>query len=158
MIKGEVKTDILIEELSEEMNCDAFFGIQVALHREIAPRVPRDRVDPRDSMSDPEFKRHFRFNKQTVERIADMLEEDLKFDTNRGDPLSPVQQVCVALHHFGGGQFQRVTGLCGGISQNGARLALIRVTDALVKKRAEFIYMPGIGRDGGNKSENHGEI
>ena len=144
MIKGEVKTDILIEELSEEMNCDAFFGIQVALHREIAPRVPRDRVDPRDSMSDPEFKRHFRFNKQTVERIADMLEEDLKFDTNRGDPLSPVQQVCVALHHFGGGQFQRVTGLCGGISQNGARLALIRVTDALVKKRAEFIYMPGI--------------
>lgn len=144
MIKGEVKTDISIEELSEEMNCDAFFGIQVALHREIAPRVPRDRVDPRDSMSDPEFKRHFRFNKQTVERIADMLEEDLKFDTNRGDPLSPVQQVCVALHHFGGGQFQRVTGLCGGISQNGARLALIRVTDALVKKRAEFIYMPGI--------------
>jgi len=144
VIKGEVKTDISIEELSEEMNCDAFFGIQVALHREIAPRVPRDRVDPRDSMSDPEFKRHFRFNKQTVERIADMLEEDLKFDTNRGDPLSPVQQVCVALHHFGGGQFQRVTGLCGGISQNGARLALIRVTDALVKKRAEFIYMPGI--------------
>ena len=144
MIKREVKTDISIEELSEEMNCDAFFGMQVALHREHAPRVPRDRVDPRDSMSDPEFKRHFRFNKQTVERIADMLEEDLKFDTNRGDPLSPVQQVCVALHHFGGGQFQRVTGLCGGISRNGARLALIRVTDALVKKRAEFIYMPGI--------------
>ena len=142
--QGEVKADKISEELSEEMNCDAFFGIQVALHREYAPRVPRDRVDPRTSMSDPEFKRHFRFTKHTVERIAEMLREDLEFGTNRGEPLSPVQQVCVALHHFGGGQFQRVTGLCGGISQNGARLALIRVTDALVKRRAEFIYMPSI--------------
>ena len=124
------------------MNCDAFFGIQVALHKEYAPRVPRVRVDPLDSMSDPEFKRHFRFSKQSVERIADMLGEDLEFDTNRGEPLSPVQQVCLALHHYGGGQFQRVTGLCGGVSQNGARLALVRVTDALVKRRAEFIYMP----------------
>ena len=62
------------------MNCDAFFGIQVALHKEYAPRVPRVRVDPRDSMSDPEFKRHFRFSKQSVERIADMLGEDLEFD------------------------------------------------------------------------------
>ena len=124
------------------MNCDAFFGIQVALHKEYAPRVPRVRVDHQDSMSDPEFKRHFRFSKQSVERIAEMLGEDLEFDTNRGEPLSPVQQVCLALHHYGGGQFQRVTGLCGGVSQNGARLALIRVTDALVKRRAEFIYMP----------------
>ena len=87
---------------------------------------------------------YFEFSKETVERIAILLEPELLYDSNRGVPLTPVQQVCVALNHYAGGQFQRVTGWCGGISQNGARCALIRVTDALISRRADFIYMPGI--------------
>ena len=31
-----------------------------------------------------------------------MLEPELVFDTNRGVPLSPVQQVCIALNHYSG--------------------------------------------------------
>ena len=45
----------------QTMDPDHFFGIQVALHRERKPRVIRERVDPRESMSDGVFKRTFRF-------------------------------------------------------------------------------------------------
>ena len=72
----------------------------------------------------------------------ELLEPSLVFETFRGNPLSPVQQVCVALNNYAGGQFQRITGLCGGISQTGARLALIRVTDALVDIKHQFVKMP----------------
>jgi hypothetical protein len=86
----------------------------------------------------------FLISKESVERLADMIEPDLMFDNNRGQPLSPIQQVCIALHHYTGGQFQRVSGVCGGVSQGAARQALVRVTDALVRRKSDFIFMPSI--------------
>ena len=77
-------------------------------------------------------------------KIASMLEADLIYKNNRGQPLSPLQQVCLALHHYAGNQFQRVSGVCGGVSQAAARQALVRVTDALVKRKQEFIFMPTV--------------
>ena len=43
------------------MDPDDFFGLQVLFHREREPRIDRLRADPRESMSDPEFIRHYRF-------------------------------------------------------------------------------------------------
>ena len=82
------------------------------------------------------------FSKESVERLADMLATDLIYDTRRGVPMSHVQHVCIALHHYGGNQFQRVSGVCAGVSQFSARKALVRVTEALVKLRQEYIFMP----------------
>ena len=45
----------------------------------------------------------------------------------------------MALNHYGGNQFQRVS---GGVSQNAARTSLVRVTEALIKRRADFMFMP----------------
>ena len=124
------------------MNVDDFFGLQVLLHQDREPRVERQRVDPRETMSDPQFKLQFRFSKESVTRIAELIEADLILDDYRGLPLSPVQQVCCALNHYSGGHFQRTSALCGGVSQNAARLAMIRVTNALVGLREQFIFMP----------------
>ena len=77
-------------------------------------------------------------------KLAIMLEPDLVYTNNRGQPLSPLQQVCIGLHHFAGGQFQRVSGVCGGVSQGAARQALVRFTDALVRRKQEFIFMPSV--------------
>ena len=41
------------------------------------------------------------FSKENIERLADLLETDLVYDTRRGVPMSPVQQVFIALHHYG---------------------------------------------------------
>ena len=45
--------------------------------RQRQPRVYGNRGDPRLSMRDQEFKRHFRLTKNSVTRLCDMLEEDL---------------------------------------------------------------------------------
>ena len=70
------------------------------------------------------------------------MEPDLTYENNRGLPLSPFQQICVALNHYGGNQFQRVSGVCAGVSQNAARLAMVRVTEALIKRRTDYMFMP----------------
>lgn len=43
------------------MDHEDFFGLQALLHRDREPRIDRLRADPRLSMSDPEFIRHYRF-------------------------------------------------------------------------------------------------
>ena len=116
---------------------------QLGQRRPSKPRVYLPREDPRVSLSDFEFKKHFRFNKDSVGRLTELLHDDLVFDTKRGLPVPPIQQVCIALNHYGGGHFQRISAWCAGVSQNGARLSILRVTEALVRRKSEFINMPG---------------
>jgi hypothetical protein len=61
---------------------------------------------------------------------------------NRGRPLTPIQQVCVALNFYAGGHFTRISGLCGGVSQKTAWLAINRVTNKLCRLKAHFIRLP----------------
>ena len=77
-----------------------------------------------------------------VARIAQMLGQSLIHQSNRGHPLSPVMKVCIALGMYGGGHFQRIAGLCGGVSQYAARQALKEVTEALLQYRNHYIFMP----------------
>ena len=79
-----------------------------------------------------------------MRRIVDLLEPDLVYDTNRGLPLSPELKVLIAMNHYGGGHFQRISGLCGGVSQYAARQALVQVTDSLISKTNLFIFMPTV--------------
>ena len=151
---------VLVAVLLLTMDHEDFLGLQVLLHRDREPRMDRLRADPTQSMSDPEFYRHYRFrykfcslvvgllyvllSKESTMKIARMLEPDLIYKNNRGQPLSPHQKVCLALHHYAGNQFQRVSGVCGGVSQEAARQAVVRVTDALVKRKQDFIFMPTV--------------
>jgi hypothetical protein len=106
------------------------------------PPVYNRRVDPTEVLSDFEFKRHFRFDKETVRRLAEMLHDDLSKPDNRGRPLTPIQQICVTLNCYAGAIFQRTAGLCGGVSQHAARWAIKRVTLALCRRKSEFIRLP----------------
>ena len=110
--------------------------------RQIKPRTYGDRSDPRVMMTEQEFKRHFRLNKDSVTRLCELLKDDLKFKTERGKPIPPIVQVCITLNHYAGGHFQRISAWYGGVSQNGARLSPIRVTEALVKRKEMFVFMP----------------
>ena len=124
-----------------------YFGLRVFQHeqqqhqRQVKERVYKERLDPRQSMSDAEFKGHFHFTKESVNRLTELLREDISFETNRGLPVPPFQQVCIALNHYSGGHFQRISGWCAGVSQNAARLSLVRVTEALIRKKQQFIFM-----------------
>ena len=74
--------------------------------------------------------------------LVTMLRPDLIYNCNRGLPLSPELKVCLALSYYGGGHFQRITALYGGISQCAFQRSLVQVTDAILDKKNEFIFMP----------------
>lgn len=88
------------------------------------------------------FRRHFRFSKQNVRRLADLLEDQLGTDSSRGSPLSPVEQVCLTLAYYGGGTFQHTAGLMGGVSKACSHQTIHRVTTAICQKADDFINMP----------------
>ena len=101
-------------------------------------RLPRQ--DPTDVLSDRAFKSHYRFDKDSVRRLVGLLH--LGRQDDRGRPLSPTQQLCVALNFYGGGHYTRVAGLCGGVSQPAAWNAIERVTNALLLLKGQFIRLP----------------
>ena len=110
-------------------------------------------VDPQDGnrpslfdLSGKRFKKATRFRKRDVKQIANYLQEDLNFSNNRNHPYSPKDQVAIALMHLAGGHFQRINGLAaGGLSQNGSRVICMRVVEALVKKRGDWLFFPSVG-------------
>ncbi len=69
-------------------------GNRGTVHRQA--RSQRRRAIHVDEMSDAEFLRTFRFTKQRVGELCDMLRDSLEFPTNRNVPLTVEQQVPVA--------------------------------------------------------------
>ena len=124
------------------MDARNFFDMQaVMFFNQREERTFKDRLDP-FSLRDVEFKQHFRFSKNAVKDLVTMLRPDLIYNCNRGLPLSPELKVCLALSYYGGGHFQRITALYGGISQSAFQRSLVQVTDAILHKKNEFIFMP----------------
>ena len=105
----------------EAMDIDIFLDLQVNQFQQQQhmrrPRTYKVRDNPMETMNDVEFKRHFRFTKQHVLKLTELIAEDLISDTNRGLPIDPVLQVTIALNHYAGGHFQRITSWCAGVSQ-----------------------------------------
>ena len=111
-------------------------------------RPPRTRVVPvhRDFMAlgDWTFLRNFRFTKPGFERLLNLIGAQLKHKDGRGGSLSPAIQLQTALNHMAGSMFQRSTGLCFDGSQYAARDCLIRVCNALLLLKGQWIFMPSV--------------
>ena len=109
-------------------------------------RPPRTRIVPvhRDflELSDAAFLRHFRFTKAGFESLLGLIGAQLEHKDGRGGALSPAVQLQTALNHMAGAIFQRSTGLCFDGSQSAARICLIKVCDALLSLKGQWIYMP----------------
>jgi hypothetical protein len=53
-----------------------------------------------------------------------------------------LKQVLVALNHYAGGHFQRMSGLCGGVSQSTVCRVVQQVSWALCQHKATHLKMP----------------
>ena len=106
------------------------------------PQVYDRRADHMVVLNHAEFKRTFRFTEDGVNAIAEMLHDQLHYPSNRGRPLSVLQQVLVALNHYAGGQYQRTTALCGGISQPTVCRVVEDVSWAICEHKNKFLKMP----------------
>ena len=88
------------------------------------------------------LRRHYRLSKRGVLQLTGILDDDLKFGSDRGSPLTPLQQVCLTLAYVGGGTFQHTAGLIGGVSKSCANITIHRVTEAICRISPDYIKMP----------------
>ena len=59
---------------------------------------------------DEEFKKRFRFSKENVRRITELVRGDLEKENNLGLPFTPEKITCLSLNILGGGHFYRSEG------------------------------------------------
>ena len=99
-------------------------------------------------MIDKELKTRYRFSKNSIEFIADLISEDIERDTKRNKALSPFTQVLMFLRYVASGSFQQVVGDTIGVDKSSVSRVVHRVAEALCRKSEQFIECLG-GRGGG---------
>ena len=67
----------------------------------------RDRFNPLEEYDNEAFRLRFRLRKDSVSDLVKILDKDLQHQTRRGLPLTPMQQVLIALRFYATGTFQR---------------------------------------------------
>jgi hypothetical protein len=109
---------------------------------ERATRITRTRVNSGENLNEYDYKLTYRFTKDNVGRLVEMFRHNLDHINNRGRPVSPLLQVELTLAHFAGNNFHRVSGQCHNIGRSAARDIIVRVTDAIIEYKEEFVYLP----------------
>lgn len=108
---------------------------------------PRMRlVKPRNNLfielDDIEFKKRFRLSKNTVEQLANLLDNVFEPVDQRNQPLSKVNQILITLRYFATGSFQINIGDLFNISQPTVSRIVANVTRHIAALRPQFIHMP----------------
>ena len=88
------------------------------------------------------FSRNYRLTKRGVLQLTDLLQADLQFGSDRGSPLTPLQQVCLTLAYVGGGTYQHTAALIGGVSKSCSNVTIHRVTESICRISQDFIKLP----------------
>ena len=93
-------------------------------------RIFRYSIHPLDKFDDVEISKKFRFNRETILRITDELDESIRHP-NRLGALPPVLQVLLTLRFYACGTFQDVCAELINVSQPTACRTIDRVTKTL---------------------------
>ena len=101
----------------------------------------RNRLDP-FSLPDREFRVRFRFSKDGVRQLTEIIRPGLEHGNNRGLPFTPEQVVCCGLDFFSGGHFQRTQGICSGSAKSTVQEMAYYFLDELLKLKKQVIAMP----------------
>lgn len=66
----------------------------------------KDKTNPMEICDDEEFLKMYRFNKNTVKDITDMIMYGLSTCNNRGQPVPPVVKLCIVLRYLATGNLK----------------------------------------------------
>lgn len=106
-----------------------------------APQRHYERFDPFAFYSDDEFLTRFRFSKGEVRRLESLISD--QFDvSDRGQNVSPMQQLLVTLRFYATGCFQRVCADFMGVSTSTANRIIHRVSNMIASFHRDFIKFP----------------
>ncbi|XP_018397205.1 PREDICTED: putative nuclease HARBI1, partial [Cyphomyrmex costatus] len=108
-------------------------------------RYIRDWINPFDIYNNQEFKRRFRFNKDSIlHGILPLIENELICQNNRGLPISPLYQLLICLRFYATGSFQQVLGDTIIVSQPTVSRTVFRVSLLLARHLNRFVKMPSL--------------
>ena len=110
-----------------------------AMRRE---RVFRDRRNPLEIFDDEELQARYRFSRQGIMKITDVIAPDIEHPTKRNCALLPYQQVLIARQYYATGTFHLVAGDPLQVTQPTACRAIHRVTNGLCRKIKDFVKFP----------------
>ena len=99
------------------------------------------RLNPTANISNLDFYKRYRFCKQSVHRLANLVFPEDPVN-NRGLPFTHIQVVCSALHYVGGASFQRTEGVCAGSSTSTAHKSFYTFASALQRFKPYIVHMP----------------
>ena len=92
-----------------------------------------------DDFSDEELRSRYRFGRDSIEFLTEILENDLQRQTTRNHALSPTLQILVALRFFASGSFLQLIGDTVGLPKSSVSRVVKDVSLALAQKQNEFI-------------------
>lgn len=112
-----------------------------ALRRE---RVIRDRLHPFDNYDDVDLFARFRFCRANLQKITDLIANDIEHTTDKNGALNPSLQVCLALRYFATGSFQNLVGDSVGVHKSTVCRAVRAVAVSLCRHINTFVRFPSL--------------
>lgn len=105
-------------------------------------KVYKPILDPLAELTEIELYQRYRFDRETIGYITDLIRDRITSTTQRSRAIPPEIQVCAALRFYASGSFQQVIGDTLNISQRSVCKAIWNVTDGLVSVADQFIKFP----------------
>ena len=106
-------------------------------------RVYRREIDPFECYSERELRSRYRFGREGLEFIVDLLADEISPSTRRSHSLSAEEQVLITLRFLASGSFLEVIGdTFGSYDKSTVSRVVRRVTQALAAKVNDFIKFP----------------
>ena len=94
------------------------------------------------NLNDTELRARYRFGRETIDYLTDLLREDLQRATLKKTNLTVEEQVTIALRFYASGSFLQVVGDTLGRDKGTVSRVIDSVTDALLAKKNDFIKWP----------------
>ena len=95
-----------------------------------------------DDYSDEELRVRYRFRRESILFITNLVAGDISRNTRRNHALPPLLQVLIALRFYASGSFLQVIGDTFGVDKSTVSQAITDVSRALIAKQHLFIKWP----------------
>ena len=90
--------------------------------------------------TDEELRARYRFSKESIQYIRNLIEPDLRRKTNRSHASRPIDRVLIALRFYASGNFLQVIGDTVGVDKSTVSRAVHDVSQQLSAKQSMFIH------------------
>lgn len=105
-------------------------------------RIYLPHINHLETINNKKLYKRYRFNRDSIYIICDLLREDLERATSRSHALSVEVQVLIALRFYASGAFLEIIGDTFGVDKGTVSRVVVTVTELLHQLAKDFIVWP----------------